>query len=101
MIYSDTQESLPDIKVAYEIRLIPWRIKALARTWLAAWEGWILSQNTYWVALGQVPGDFGLHNNDVVSTVPVPQQPLLASAKPASITTIDKKIKQFSSSYCK
>jgi len=34
------------------------------------------------VALEQVPGDFGLHKNDVVSTVPVPQQPLFASTKP-------------------
>ena len=93
MIYSDTQESLLDIKVAYEIRLMPWRIKELARTWLAAWEGWILSQNTYWVALGQVPFDFGLHKNDVTSTVPVPQQPLLASTKPTGMAKIDKKIK--------
>lgn len=66
----------------YPIRAIPCKISASARTWLAASEGWTLSQNTYCVALEQVPIDFGLHNKDVVSTVPVPQQPLLASAKP-------------------
>ena len=64
------------------MREMPWEINASARTWLAAWDGWTLSQNTYWVALEQVPIDFGLHKNDVVSKIPVPQQPLLASAKP-------------------
>lgn len=65
------------------MRAMPWTTSASARTWLAASDGWTLSQNTYWVALEQVPGDFGLHNSDVVSSVPVPQQPLLASRKPA------------------
>jgi len=68
---------------------MPCRINASARTWLAACEGWTLSQNTYWVALEQVPGDFGLHNKDVVSTIPVPQQPFLASAKPIYRTSKD------------
>lgn len=71
------------------IRAMPCRINASARTWLAACEGWTLSQNTYWVALEQVPGDFGLHNKDVVSTIPVPQQPFLASAKPIYRTSKD------------
>jgi len=66
----------------YVTRDMPCRINASARTWLAACEGWTLSQNTYCVALEQVPGDFGLHNKDVVSTVPVPQHPLFASTKP-------------------
>lgn len=64
------------------MRLIPWRINASARTWLAACDGWTLSQNTYCVAFEQVPMDFGLQSKDVVSIVPVPQQPLLASANP-------------------
>lgn len=61
---------------------MPWIMSESARTWLAAWDGCTLSQNTYCVALLHVPGDFGLHNNDVVSTVPVPQHPLFASANP-------------------
>lgn len=59
----------------------PRTINASARTWLAACEGWTLSQNTYLV-LKQDPSDFVLHNKDVASTVPVPQKPLLVSTKP-------------------
>lgn len=64
------------------MRDMPCTSKESAKTWLAASEGWTLSQNTYWVALEQVPGDFVLHNSDVNSIVPVPQHPLPASAKP-------------------
>lgn len=63
------------------MREMPWRMSASASTWFAAWDGWTLSKKTYEVALEQVPGDFELHRIDV-STVPVPQQAFLASAKP-------------------
>lgn len=42
--------------------------------------GWIESQNTYFEASGHTY-DFGLHKN-VVSSKPVPQQPLFTSSKP-------------------
>ena len=48
---------------------------------LAASVGWKPSQKTYSDAFLQVPGDSALHNIDVSSS-PVPQQALLASAKP-------------------
>jgi len=66
----------------------PCPIRAVARISLAASEGCTLSQNTYWVALEHVPNDFGLHKSEVVSTVPVPQHPLVASVNPV----IDKKM---------
>ena len=61
---------------------MPCKSNESARTWFAASEGWTPSQNTYWVALGQAPGDFGLHKQIVFPTVPTRQQPLLASTKP-------------------
>ena len=51
------------------------------RILLAASVGWNPSQNTYSVALVHVPTDLGLHSIDVSSN-PVPQHALLASANP-------------------
>lgn len=59
---------------------------------MAASDGCTPSQNTNSVALLQVPGDFELHKNKVLSTVPVLQQPLVASLKPTKRMQLKKKI---------
>lgn len=68
------------------MRGTPCASKSPAKTWLAASEGWNPSQNTYDVALEHVPRALELQSKEV-SSVPVPQQALLDSKKPATIIT--------------
>lgn len=60
---------------------MPLMSRSLAKMTLAASDGWKPSQKTYCDAFAQVPGDKALHRYDVSSN-PVPQHALLASAKP-------------------
>ncbi|KAL4272142.1 hypothetical protein GQ457_13G013100 [Hibiscus cannabinus] len=68
--------------IAQEMSPTPCASKLPAKTSLAASEGWNPSQNTYDVALEHVPRALALQSKEV-STVPVPQQALLDSKKPA------------------
>ncbi|WRX25074.1 hypothetical protein QQP08_017561 [Theobroma cacao] len=71
------------------MRDTPCASKLPAKTWFAASEGWNPSQNTYDVALVHVPRDLSLQSREV-SSVPVPQQALLDSKKPAKRAPISQ-----------